>query len=317
MRTSISALLNPTPSFALPPPHAPSSPSSPSSSSSDPSSSSRHDDLRRNRDTSSRHRQAQRQAVASAQEDLQTLQASRTVLEAQTAALVASGALPPTLLPGDLLAASSSYRSRNTHDAFEPFSPATAQILGEPTVSEPVALVLLEMVAIRRGVAFVCPKGLTSAEASRFTTREFDALAGDLAYYADTGLPVPHHLYSVRLEELCTLYVRWDANESRHDWFRSHHAFAAADVDDGTEDTDEDENDGGGADGSTVKRCRRCHVLKTAGSGHRRSHCDDGMLVSSHIAFPSASGPLNASPFYSAAEDSSESAYGNTFRGHY
>jgi hypothetical protein len=119
-------------------------------------------------------------------------------------------------------------------------------------------------------------KDLSVEEVHRITKSDYDKCVGALRFYPN-GTLVPPQLFEARFAELYKVYRHWD------EWER---AGGPRLLDDGWKRNDDFQPPRPrGSRSLSVKKCRRCHIMKTAGSGHRRSHCSDGVLVSSDTPF--------------------------------
>lgn len=252
------------------------------SSPSPPSSPSRTDSLLRNRATSARHRTKADAIIAGAQAEVDALLELRPALSDLTSALLTSEKI---VLDEGLVTTSADYLLRNNWDqVMGSLSYDTATVLRTAVVTDPVAVAMLEVIALRRGIV-TNPLGRTPAKNLRDTVTQYNCIMAKLLEDDVTGSRVAEGICEARLNELVALWSRWSSFEGSTPWFLQakyavvQDALLAEAVSVGLRPK---------AVGKRERRrnikykcCRRCGVPKTAGNGHRRSICPDGMHVGS------------------------------------
>lgn len=240
-------------------------------------------DLERNRATSSRFRQNVRDEAARMNVELELLRKERRALRSYASQISSHGPLDLYTRSGDITV---DFAVANTTDAFMSQSAETAAILGVSKVSDPVAHVMIEIIAARRAMFDKHDRMLTPEETTRLDSMDYDRCFASLRYLDDGVTLAPPELFEARFAEFHHVYHNWDQWENRDGSVPYSPGWSSDDDNDQRRrrrDAPRVASVHGVPPG--VKKCRRCHILKTAGSGHRRSHCADGRSVSSDIPF--------------------------------
>ena len=195
----------------------------------------------------------------------------------------------------------------NRDQSYHRVSEKSAAILGAEYWSGAMALILLDMISTRRNLVDV-PR--ESGKRRRKDTLEcapegvFDQMMntaiGNLKSTMNLSSEIVNELPEISKDQWCLIALEWV--KEAHEIWSNHEDSSNPPKLKAKELRFPPDSDSvlignravpykGSNDKGDLKRCTRCKKGKTAGKGHRRGKCDDGIDIASKIPYPNVSLP--------------------------